>query len=82
MKFTVESFRWLGLRLEFLGNLVVLAAAMFAVVTPDLEGGLVGLSVSYAMQVSVFVSPHVWVVCDELCVWKCMRKGCSLRLTP
>ena len=37
--------------LEFVGNLVVLAAAMFAVVTPDLEGGLVGLSVSYAMQV-------------------------------
>ena len=47
----VSVFRWLGFRLEFVGNLVVLAAAMFAVVTPDLEGGLVGLSVSYAMQV-------------------------------
>ncbi|XP_076457656.1 multidrug resistance-associated protein 1-like [Babylonia areolata] len=49
---TIASNRWLGFRLEFLGNLVVLAAAMFAVVTPELEGGLVGLSVSYAMQVT------------------------------
>ncbi|KAL8582638.1 hypothetical protein ACOMHN_028703 [Nucella lapillus] len=49
---SIASNRWLGFRLEFLGNLVVLAAAMFAVVTPDLEGGLVGLSVSYAMQVT------------------------------
>ncbi|KAK7488019.1 hypothetical protein BaRGS_00020764, partial [Batillaria attramentaria] len=43
---------WLGFRLEFLGNLVVLTAAMFAVISPDVEGGVVGLSVSYAMQVT------------------------------
>lgn len=44
-------FRWLGWRLEFAGNLIVFAAAIFAVVTPNLSGGLVGLSVSYALQV-------------------------------
>ena len=44
--------RWLGFRLEFLGNCIVLAAAMFAVVAENLDGGVVGLSVSYAMQVS------------------------------
>nr|KAG5700435.1 hypothetical protein BaRGS_010348 [Batillaria attramentaria] len=52
----IASNRWLGFRLEFVGNLVVLAAAMFAVVTPDLEGGIVGLSVSYAMQDPVLFS--------------------------
>ena len=62
------SFRWLGFRLEFLGNIVVLAAAMFAVVTPDLDGGLVGLSVSYAMQVSVCVSYAQVCVVVPTCV--------------
>ncbi|XP_050416423.2 multidrug resistance-associated protein 1 [Patella vulgata] len=46
----IASNRWLGFRLEFLGSLVVLAAAMFAVVSND--SGIVGLSVSYALQVT------------------------------
>lgn len=37
--------------MELAGNLIVFAAAIFSVVTPDLSGGLVGLSVSYALQV-------------------------------
>ena len=73
------SFRWLGFRLEFLGNIVVLAAAMFAVVTPDLEGGLVGLSVSYAMQVSVCVSYAQVSVVVPTCVW-CMGEFLSVRM--
>nr|XP_022323792.1 multidrug resistance-associated protein 1-like isoform X1 [Crassostrea virginica]XP_022323793.1 multidrug resistance-associated protein 1-like isoform X1 [Crassostrea virginica]XP_022323794.1 multidrug resistance-associated protein 1-like isoform X1 [Crassostrea virginica] len=48
----IASNRWLGWRLEFVGNLIVFAAAIFAVVTPNLSGGLVGLSVSYALQVT------------------------------
>ncbi|XP_061183962.1 multidrug resistance-associated protein 1-like isoform X1 [Saccostrea echinata] len=47
-----SSNRWLGWRLELAGNLIVFAAAIFAVVTPNLSGGLVGLSVSYALQVT------------------------------
>ncbi|XP_070201507.1 multidrug resistance-associated protein 1-like isoform X2 [Littorina saxatilis] len=57
--FGIASNRWLGFRLQFIGNFVVLAAAMFAVVTPDLEGGLVGLSVSYAMQITASLN---WMV--------------------
>ena len=44
--------RWLGVRLELLGSVVVFAAAMFAVIGKNtLSGGLVGLSISYALQV-------------------------------
>lgn len=49
--------RWLALRLEFLGGIVVLGAAIFAVVEKGHGGAtqasLVGLSVSYALMVRV-----------------------------
>lgn len=47
------SNRWLGFRLELLGNFIVVAAALFAVLKiQTITGGLVGLSVSYALQVT------------------------------
>ncbi|XP_048254590.1 multidrug resistance-associated protein 1-like [Haliotis rufescens] len=48
----VSANRWLKIRLEFLGNLVIVSAAFFAVVTPGVSGGMVGLSVMYAVQVT------------------------------
>ena len=39
------------MNLEIVANIVVFGAAIFSVVTPGIEGGTVGLSVSYAMQV-------------------------------
>lgn len=45
--------RWLGFRLELLGNFVVLAAAIFAVLARgSIQGGIVGLSISYALQIT------------------------------
>lgn len=45
--------RWLAIRLEFVGNLVVSFAALFAVVArKSLSPGIMGLSISYALQVS------------------------------
>lgn len=47
--------RWLGFRLELLGNFVVLSAAIFAVLARgSIQGGIVGLSISYALQVKSF----------------------------
>ncbi|KAG2462234.1 AB1C protein, partial [Polypterus senegalus] len=49
----IVSNRWLAIRLEFVGNLVVFFSALFAVLSRnDLDSGIVGLSISYALNVT------------------------------
>lgn len=46
--------RWLAIRLEMIGNLIIFFAALFAVLGRNtMSAGLVGLSISYALQVSI-----------------------------
>uniref|UniRef100_A0A1I8JEZ1 ABC-type glutathione-S-conjugate transporter n=1 Tax=Macrostomum lignano TaxID=282301 RepID=A0A1I8JEZ1_9PLAT len=49
----ISSNRWLGFHLELCGALAVFAATLFAVLGRDtISGAIVGLSVSYALQVT------------------------------
>lgn len=49
---SIIANRWLAIRLEMIGNLIILFSALFAVLGRDsINPGLVGLSVSYALQV-------------------------------
>eukprot|EP01129_Flabellula_baltica_P009720 TRINITY_DN4019_c0_g1_i1.p1 TRINITY_DN4019_c0_g1~~TRINITY_DN4019_c0_g1_i1.p1 ORF type:complete len:1462 (+),score=305.81 TRINITY_DN4019_c0_g1_i1:37-4422(+) len=51
LKFTAN--RWLGLRLEFIGTIVVFGAAFFSVIEKGtLDAALVGLSLTYALQLT------------------------------
>ena len=50
---SVVANRWLAVRLETVGNLIIFCAALLAVLGRDsLSPGLVGLSVSYALSVT------------------------------
>ena len=62
---TFVASRWLAIRLEGIGNLVILFAALFAVIARDvMDPGLVGLSLSYALTVTQSLSFLVTMVSE------------------
>ncbi|KAI8342382.1 multi drug resistance-associated protein MRP [Chlamydoabsidia padenii] len=62
---SIACNRWLAVRLEFLGSIIIFSAAIFAVVgvlygdKSYIDPGLVGLSVSYALNVTQALN---WVI--------------------
>lgn len=55
--FFFSLFRWLAVRLEFVGNVIVSFAALCAVIAREsLSPGIMGLSISYALQVMLKVT--------------------------
>ncbi|KAF9971484.1 Multidrug resistance-associated protein 1 [Actinomortierella ambigua] len=61
----IISNRWLQIRLETIGALIVLGAALFAVLARDsLDPGMVGLSLSYALTVTQDITWLVRSYCD------------------
>ncbi|KAL0096556.1 multi drug resistance-associated protein MRP [Phycomyces blakesleeanus] len=61
---SIACNRWLAVRLEFLGSIILFGSAIFAVIgvvygTNYVDAGLVGLSVSYAMSITQALN---WVI--------------------
>ncbi|CAO3692121.1 unnamed protein product [Rhizopus stolonifer] len=61
---SISSNRWLAVRLEFMGSIIILSAALFAVLGilyggSKIDAGLVGLSISYALSVTQALN---WVI--------------------
>ncbi len=60
---SISANRWLAVRLEFIGSVIILAAASFAVLSVATGGGLsagmVGLAMSYALQITTSLN---WIV--------------------
>uniref|UniRef100_A0A8C5NA28 Multidrug resistance-associated protein 1 n=1 Tax=Gouania willdenowi TaxID=441366 RepID=A0A8C5NA28_GOUWI len=57
---SIVANRWLAIRLEFVGNCIVSSAALFAVIAREnLSPGIMGLSISYALQLTASLT---WLV--------------------
>ena len=60
---SINANRWLAVRLEFIGSFIILAAAGFAIISvatgSSLSAGMVGLAMSYALQITQSLN---WIV--------------------
>lgn len=60
---SINANRWLAVRLEFIGSFIILAAASFAIISvasgSGLSAGMVGLAMSYALQITQSLN---WIV--------------------
>jgi ATP-binding cassette, subfamily C (CFTR/MRP), member 1 len=60
---SINANRWLAVRLEFIGSIIILTAAGFATIAVSAGGGpsagLVGLAMSYALQITQSLN---WIV--------------------
>ncbi|CAG8520388.1 12933_t:CDS:10 [Funneliformis mosseae] len=65
---SISCNRWLAVRLEFLGSIIIFGAAILAVITVlttgNIDAGLVGLSVSYALSVTQALNWAVRQFCE------------------
>ncbi|KAG5671138.1 hypothetical protein PVAND_001351 [Polypedilum vanderplanki] len=62
---TIIADLWLGVRLEIVGAFIVLFACLFAILARyDIEEATVGLSISYALQISAVLSYFVFIATE------------------
>ena len=82
--FITFLYRWLAVRLEFIGSCIVLAAVMLAVISRNmnmstLTAGIVGLSISYSLNVSK-TSGRLLLPCHWLSENVIMFESCGTTL--
>ncbi|XP_033725081.1 multidrug resistance-associated protein 1-like [Pecten maximus] len=58
------SARWISVVVESISNILVFAAALFAINSPELTGGDVGLSLTYSLQIVVGLALVVFAVSE------------------
>jgi hypothetical protein len=81
---SVSANRWLAVRLEFIGSLIILAAAVFAIISvtagSGLSAGMVGLAVRLSPRLPLSVSdPWPAYLPRMLCVaWMQDREPCRV----
>ena len=60
---SINANRWLAVRLEFVGSVIIFASATFAVISvttrSGLSAGMIGLAMSYALQITTSLN---WIV--------------------
>lgn len=60
---SISANRWLGVRLEFIGSIIIFSAAGFAIASVSMGGalptGMVGLAISYALSVPFIAFSHL-----------------------
>ncbi|XP_052786369.1 multidrug resistance-associated protein 1-like isoform X1 [Mya arenaria] len=56
--------RWIGIRLELMGNLIALLATVFGLVSDELNGAQVGLSITYAVQITITLNLVVLAISE------------------
>lgn len=58
---------WLGVRLESIGACIVMFACLFAILARDTIGeAMVGLSISYAIQIAAVLSYFVMIATEVM----------------
>ena len=61
----IVAYRWLGVMLEMIGNIIIFLSAVFAVASRDSIGaGLAAVSVTYALQITGSLNFMARVTCD------------------
>lgn len=74
---SIIANRWISIRLEMMGNLIILFAALFAVMGKDMAPGIVGLTISYALQVrdlTFIYSKSPRLILDVILISNCTFK--------
>ncbi|KAH3867978.1 hypothetical protein DPMN_031114 [Dreissena polymorpha] len=56
--------RWISIRLQLFGNIIVLVVILLAVTSDILNGGQLGLAITYAVQVTWSMNEVVWSILE------------------